>query len=845
MSSLKVELRIWPPSVSSATGFYRRRPLTISVEEESGFPAQLSASFVNCDPRRSESDAAEPIQEGSYVEAWRSGLCRFAGDITRVSETKSGGAVLTSITALGKDQVLNDTQALYVDGSGSVYDIWARWSDSIDLSNIALKAGKDWGDGGPRHVWWPAIDDSSTGAWISKAGSNTTTLRIAMASGVAPASGTDLKMDTTHGGLAMAGFITIGTETLEYNGYDFNQADLHWYCKNIQRGSLGSTAAAHASGDTVYSRVCKRIDPRGRIRVEGNQGGTYEIIDRVQVAPSLAAGSFAWADDPLGLGYAATYTDIRGSYTIFAEQGTPLLLSDVVSDVLTVSPSNGGPGLGGGFTDSCQVDTSGLSDLTLARCRCDRPTKAGTFLRDMFVEAGLNGAGRDVVNLRYDPEDDTLYAESMSQAATASRTYRDASVLSEDVGEERVPTMVRTQWREQSPFNLLDSNRMWHPTAATGAVDYNAPNTKPYIFHDLDGTRTWNGTTPITSGWPSNNRITIGTGGINPLTDNNLNTAWCIQYRVKPAATHELYGWFPGASATAADIWQVEEIEIVLELDTVGAGNSGGGALNTSVSVYYYDDMVGSTTGSAPTSANGPKWMSTELAAEYRPGVPGTGDSARVILKASPKVLANAISIKVDGYSTTALGVAGYGVKIVDMFVRGSRVRFEYVTLAPAWGGGQSRQLVAAESAAKLIGAKRGQYVVEVIDVGAQSREVARGMAWVRLLSGLARPRTKGATIRSKVSLRREGIAKIGETITVGRGFDEFTGVCHGSHWACAGGVESLELRLTNWKDNIVGSAETFTVAALPAPKNKNLRRSHEIRQASVGRTRILSLEAA
>jgi hypothetical protein len=216
-----------------------------------------------------------------------------------------------------------------------------------------LHAGYDYGDG-LRFAWWP---DPASAAWLSTSASNSTTLGATMTP-LLPASGSRLKLSQQHSGLPPAGFVSIGGEWIEYNGYAWDPADQYWYLHNIRRASLATSPLPHAIGDPVYSRLSQRIDPRGRIKLEGNNGGAWELVQLGgHCAPQWESGGFAFAQDPLALGSGgATYSAIRATYTVFDEENAAALkLSDVLSDVLTADPALGGPGFGGTYTDSATV----------------------------------------------------------------------------------------------------------------------------------------------------------------------------------------------------------------------------------------------------------------------------------------------------------------------------------------------------------------------------------------------------------------------------------------------------------------------------------------------------------
>ncbi|HYE70507.1 MAG TPA: hypothetical protein VD932_03185 [Aquabacterium sp.] len=831
------ELRVYPPS---STSYWRTEALSLEIERAAGFPAQLSALVRSrWELHDDDDDSANPLQRGAYLEYWEGTTCLFRGKIKRVARTLAEGEPAVSITALDKLQVLNETYAIYDDGTTAHY-AWSRQTPPLALSNVTLKAGHDYGDG-LRYVWWP---NTSSTAWLD---GNTTTLGEAMASGASPASGSRLKMAQTHGGLPPAGFVVIGTEWIEYNGYAWDPADQYWYLHGIRRGALGSTAAAHLAGVTVTSKLSKRIDPRGRIKLEGDNAGSWELIQlRNNCQPQWESGAFAFNEDPLNLrADEVDYAAIRAGYSVFDEDGGgELLLSTLLRDVLSADPADGGPGFGGAFTDNATLgDMATLidPDPVLTRVVVPKMTTCMAFIKGLLEEIGLaRGEASDAVALYYDAAADEIGVRSVSQAVTADRSYFGEAQRLEEVSVEGLHSAVLVEYLQGQERNLVAPERCWHTAVGTGGAGGTAGGAVPYGYLKIGGV--WKPAGGLTLLYPDAFNIqqnAVAGEPTNTLTDNDSTSGIALLWDAEQAAGTHFFAWFPGSSNTAPDSFFITKIVAVFDMEGAGAGVSGGAVNDVDFEFQVHESFTGSKTSSAPTAGTA-KPLSNQAVVQYTGGTIAAGTLVTVQAD-NLWVPGRAVSLKINGYlddPDCSLGGSGagganggrYGFKLLELAVYGVQVRHELVHLTGTYNSADTKTLVYAAGASKLLDVHMGQFDVGRLSIGPATREVARNMGWIALLQSLAQSTSRTYVIGS-AALDREGIAEVGETVSFS---DGYSGVADSVTYSAAGGRRQLTIRAVDFRSAVTGGPDV-TNSVLPPPRNPELRRSEEIRKAASG----------
>jgi hypothetical protein len=276
----------------------------------------------------------------------------------------------------------------------------------------------------------------------------------------------------------------------------------------------------------VCSRLCKRIDPRGRIKLEGNNAGAWELIQLQRCCtPQWESGGFAFSQDPFALGSGgSTYSAVRATYTVFDEENAAALkLSDVLAAVLTADPTLGGPGFGGSYVDPALVAITVSPDPVLTRVVVPRGTKALDFIKGLLEQLGLaRGSADDAVLLRYDPVADVLEVKSVAQSAAPARHYYGEAQRLEEVDSSGLKSAVLCEYEQGTPFNLVSSRRIWHTVAGLPGSGSPPGGAVPAAFQKIGGT--WYGPLALAPSGTYNfsQEIVPGiTGSANLLTDND------------------------------------------------------------------------------------------------------------------------------------------------------------------------------------------------------------------------------------------------------------------------------------------------------------------------------------
>ncbi|MDQ3022954.1 MAG: hypothetical protein M3R04_01020, partial [bacterium] len=665
-----------------------------------------------------------------------------------------------------------------------------------------------------------------------------------------PVSGSRLRLSQQHSGLPPAGFASIGGEWIEYNGYAWDPGDQFWYIHNIRRSSLGTAPAPHAISDTVHSRLCKRIDPRGRIKLEGNNGGVWELIQLGgHCAPQWESGGFAFAEVPTALGSGgATYSAIRATYTVFDEENAAALkLSDVLGDVLSSDPALGGPGFGCAFVDSATVGIAVTPDPVLTRVVVPRKTRALTFIRGLLEELALaRGTADDAVLLRYDAHSDEVRIESVAQAGSPARMYYGEAQRSEEVTLEGLKSAQLTEYELGTPFNLISSRRIWH--TVVGLFGSGAPpgGAVPAAFQKVAGA--WYGPlalAPIGTFNFSQEIVPGVPGAANLLTDNDETSGVALLWDTLQAADVHLLAWFPGATATAPDTYYITKLAAAFDLTGLGAGVAAGAIADLDFEFVVYDSFTGSTTATAPTTGSAQP-LSVKASVQFSAGAL----SQQLRVEADiPYIPGRAVGLRINGYLDAAFAAAGfrYGFALSDLAVYGVTLKHELVRLTGIYTSGDSATLVAAVAAAKLVDVHMGQLDIGEQSIGPATREVARNMGWIALLQSLAQSRSRTYAVRSK-ALDREGIARVGETVEFEAGSaalcggETFTGVIDSATYTIAAGRRELTVRAVDYASEISGGP-SVTCAQLPSPRNAQLRRSEGLRKVAARHTRFITLK--
>lgn len=793
-------LQLFPPNRATQPVEASGDAVNVTIEAQAQYPKVLSAVFApnDNDWYLFEDDNWEDTatQRNTVVVYWESdpngtgGLRRlFYGTVWGIKRDQASRTVAIT-AAFDKLDVLNNTYAIYNDGTTNHYE-FARTSPLLAITRVRLYPGHDYGNGF-RHNWFPIF--SNTDTWISTAGSNSTTLGENMASGASPANGSRLKLAEEYNGLPPAGFVSIDTEWIEYNGYAYDLSDGFWYIHDIQRGALGSTAAAHSAGATVYSRVLKRIFFRGPMRMEGYTGTVYELLKRSLYSVNYEQGYFAFGQDPLKYRTGSDYTQLYGSYPVYDEQGGGVLtLADWITEVCEADPEAGGPGFGGAYTDTATVVTSFTPDIVLTRIQFDRATFALTAIRDVLQQTQLaKGDNQDAVIWFYEDDSDEIRFQTVAQAAAGSpdRRYEGELRIDEEKTLEDPKSAILVRYESGTDFNLIAGVRCWH-TQGFSDISSSFPQVRQ-LAGGVWGRavalypHSCNATFEAISGGPA--------GTTQLILDNDSSTGMGLFWDAEPSPAVQFYFWFPGVDEVTPDLYWIDKVVIALDVSGYTVDPK-----YFSITVFYYDTFTGSDDSTPPTPGTALP-ISEQMTLEY---TPGALNNPTVTITAGPDLFlqGRAIGIKVDGYMQDVNNDDLWCIKLKDVAVFGKRVTHELVKIVSSYTDGSFDELVAPASTAKLRNALMGQHRTGTLDVGPATREIALNLAWLQLLGGLAMSEVREYTV-STVQGLRAGVPIIGETVQFE---DGFAGVVDYWRYTNNSGFRELGIRVINFNTEIIG----------------------------------------
>ena len=609
--------------------------------------------------------------------------------------------------------------------------------------------------------------------------------------------------DTDHHGLTPAGLLMIGTEWVQYDGYDLMDNAGRYVFKNTTRAALGTTAANHAVSATIYQEQSQKIHPAKPIIMEGQltDGGTWETIPAGQYHVQVEEGRFDFTFDVLAYVEEGEsdpkYADLRCSYAVFDEDaGAAVTLLSVFLEVLTATVANGGPGLTIGQVDlgGGSVDTT-LGNIRLTRVRVDTPENTLDFMYNLVDEIGLSRSSEtDAIVFWYDHENDKVICKQYTQhkdTDTPAYIFNHPTLIDRLLPIEDIYSAVLIVYEVGLNRNLADYSRMWHPEVG----DTIGSNSMP-ITHILYS--------PIEvnpSGRPAD-----GTAGHRKYTkytvDGKATSIWGIKAWENPAIIPNpgdtcdlLYCWFDDDANT----YTIDDIEIMVD------------AQKESMAAQPFDfkllGIVDYTIADPPViGGSDPIAISGGLTFKLDAGL--TEGYSRINLKAENiGIELQAVLCRWDGMPQ--VGAEFHGV-IRELNVRGYVKKTQMVQLTDNHKLG-STYLYAPDSYAKLIDANLGQPRVKIIEVGPASENIATSLGRLALLQALVLEQTRTYQIQAGNNQVIEGIPKLCDLIemddpsnTTIAPIGKWRGSVVGINYTSIGGEEVLELRLLDFESRLI-----------------------------------------
>lgn len=267
----------------------------------------------------------------------------------------------------------------------------------------------------------------------------------------------------------------------------------------------------------------------------GGETATVVTVDsEIQITSTVLSG-------------AGTY-DATEAYTI--TKASIVTLTDILTSVLTESVANGGPG----FT-SGQIDVSTCIDILLTRIRLEETENCLNFIKNLLDELGLaKGEDDDIIGIYYNHTNGKLTIGPIQQKTTPDLYYDNMILVDEDISLEGVFSAYLVEYTSGQNYNLIATERLWHPSRENETVGNNAVKVQHTVYQDEEH--------PLMSGWEKD--TTNGKHNLRTerLTDGMETTGWGLAFGANPGLKADcLFGWFNDA----LDLFTVDEVEMLLD----------------------------------------------------------------------------------------------------------------------------------------------------------------------------------------------------------------------------------------------------------------------------------------
>lgn len=826
------KFNVTPPQSSTAATLH---PVSITIEAELNYPAQLTAVFIDDWENNSTESTTARLQLNAYIDYTENSTHIFRGKIFSIAREVISNVPSIVVVAFDKLHILNT--ALAVDDSGATPQyIWSRYTSSQAITQIEMYK-LPYYEGGYRERWAPAYTSE---AWLSTTAVAALGINFTSTRNITNGD-TEIRGTTANLGFPPSGLIRITdsgvTSVVSYNGYAYKASDGYWWFNGCKwdgsptatqttgaaggsgsaatgDGLIGSDAADHlaANNPAVHLMVPKRIHFNTRILWEGYTGAAWEGIEDKHYTPNPEDGTYVFLQSPLTLMLnAGPYTKMRASYAVYDEEGEEagaelITLSSLVADICTVSYANYGPSISASIS-------SALANIIITRVVVDKPTYCMQFIRGLLEDLGLlRGTAYDSIGYFYNSSADAAWFKALSQSATPDRYYHSETRRNVSTDMTEVRAAVGATYTMGEAVNLCATPRFYHAsgTATDGGVS--GAGASPGVYLKA-GNAWWESITLRPFAYNATQappNITGASGSaaqvLNLLTDGDPGTGVGLLWdsAANCEANDQFWAWFPGADDHTPDTYYITKVRIVLEL----IGTSKDATDGFSATLKHYDDLTPDTTNpytTAPTSAHGAKYLDARLTKTFKTG---SYNYDEVVLEADNLyVRGNAIVLEVEScMKATAQGempAGAFGYLIKEIRVEGLQQHFASCKLKGTYASSDAGTVTAAESYAKLVDSTVGDYPIQLIDLGPATREVALNFCWLQLLQLLALAQVKEYDI-SSAGVESAGVPILMETLQMSDGgigmVDSFT-------YTLAGGERSLNVRITEYNTPLFGAS--------------------------------------
>ena len=261
--------------------------------------------------------------------------------------------------------------------------IWTARSDSAAVTALPLKKATDFGSFAGDTLWPDPLDTTGAKCYVGDALSPNDILDTTIASGATVPF--PIILSTSNTGFGPRGWWKIGSEWCYVEGYDDTAAGNKFKGTCIARAQLGTTAATHSAGATVYYKAAKQLAP-GKCELMRDAGsGPIRMRRGKEFEPDPQLGCLVIG----GGGGSDTYS-FNGRYydddATLDAGSVPLFLEDLVELLCTASSAHGGAGFSSG---QLVFDATGLAITRYDYNPRDKSPYAWQAIQDEIADIGL------------------------------------------------------------------------------------------------------------------------------------------------------------------------------------------------------------------------------------------------------------------------------------------------------------------------------------------------------------------------------------------------------------------------------------------------------------------------
>lgn len=483
-----------------------------------------------------------------------------------------------------------------------------------------------------------------------------------------------------------------------------------------------------------------------------------------------------------------------------------LTIEEVIETVVGEDVNNGGWGL-----NSSEVNISGLDDK-ISKAGSKEPQLTFEFIDDFLSELGLSG-NEGIIGYYWDSKNRTFNVSQISQATTASNTYKQALVVEKSSVMDEIYSGIIVNYELPTVLNYTTlffwapDNNVYDNTS--GTLNGVQP-LRMMVLPQEGGGDPWKKFVFSTTD-PEANHVLVPTGLI---ADNQNTTGFGLEYGLVPGSTapqntYTYFVWFdePGYySGVACGTKNIDHIKAVIDI-----------RMRTSDSTYTGDfsldiEVVGFTAFISPDLNNDTSTdvapipdMNTEVSIpgmRYRlVGDSDTSGVKEIVLEVEDLNMdLAAICVKYNACPLDAINVhvSNTFSRLKELVVEEGRTRSEFVRIVDKTGDGNSRTLYAPESYSRLVS---DTYKIKEIDAGVVTQGAAISIGRAALIQALVIEDSREFVIQLE---ERDNLPELLSTVRILNSNIDYSGVVLSREYRLEQGVESVVLLLKDFSTSVI-----------------------------------------